>query len=297
MLGPGDVIGINPRAIVKTEPRNWVTDFEVELPAVHRVLRRRLSVALHAGHARPNALEQSRLRPWIFLVVLEEDEFVEPKRSGPLPAFEHRGRSRSRVDLPGVRIKPGPGRTCTSARTSSATRCRRTTAQQVSRRRAEPRSRRLRANADVASSRLLCARKLEEEHGVSRVRDPGVRSRTAGGPRARHSAGHERPASSWGDGQRVYPIYYRWFFRTGAKGDFEFLVDLLEPRPADKRVGVRAMDMQDPGYEVEGMSGALRVMGLEGALEEPGDGTVAAAMAAARTPSSTTRLPVRPGVS
>ena len=28
MLGPGDVVGINPRAIVKTEPRNWVTDFE-----------------------------------------------------------------------------------------------------------------------------------------------------------------------------------------------------------------------------------------------------------------------------
>ena len=28
VLGPGDVVGINPRAIVKTEPRNWVTDFE-----------------------------------------------------------------------------------------------------------------------------------------------------------------------------------------------------------------------------------------------------------------------------
>src|SRR5687768_7436849 len=28
LLGPADVVGINPRAIVKTEPRNWVTDFE-----------------------------------------------------------------------------------------------------------------------------------------------------------------------------------------------------------------------------------------------------------------------------
>src|ERR1051325_6608207 len=28
VLGPGDVVGINPRAIVKTDPRNWVTDFE-----------------------------------------------------------------------------------------------------------------------------------------------------------------------------------------------------------------------------------------------------------------------------
>ena len=28
MLGPGDVLGINPNTIVRTEPRNWVTDFE-----------------------------------------------------------------------------------------------------------------------------------------------------------------------------------------------------------------------------------------------------------------------------
>ena len=50
----------------------------------------------------------------------------------------------------------------------------------------------------------------------------------------------------------LYPIYYRWFFRTGTKGDFEFLVDLLEPRPVDKRVGVRDMDMQEPNYEHAG---------------------------------------------
>ena len=35
-----------------------------------------------------NTLEQSWLRPWIFLVVLEEGEFTEPKRTGPLPALE-----------------------------------------------------------------------------------------------------------------------------------------------------------------------------------------------------------------
>jgi hypothetical protein len=75
----------------------------------------------------------------------------------------------------------------------------------------------------------------------------------------------QRPA--WDAGQRLHPIYYRWFFRTGEQGDFEFLADLLDPRPVDKRVGVRSMDMQSPGYEVEGMSGALRVMGLEGALK------------------------------
>ncbi len=75
--------------------------------------------------------------------------------------------------------------------------------------------------------------------------------------------------AAWGEGQRQYPIYYRWFFRTGAKGDFEFLVDLLEPRPVDKRVGVREMDLQRPGYEVDGMAPPLDVLGLEGALKSP----------------------------
>src|SRR5574342_1284192 len=28
LVGPGDIIGINSRAIVRTEPRHWVTDFE-----------------------------------------------------------------------------------------------------------------------------------------------------------------------------------------------------------------------------------------------------------------------------
>ena len=28
LLGPGDVVGINADVIVRTEPRNWVTDFE-----------------------------------------------------------------------------------------------------------------------------------------------------------------------------------------------------------------------------------------------------------------------------
>src|SRR6187200_2931654 len=87
VLGPGDVVGINPRAIVKTEPRHWVTDFESNyLPYIEfyeEDFPWRFTPA-----AAVNALEQSCLRPWIFLVVLEESEFLEPKRNGPLPAFE-----------------------------------------------------------------------------------------------------------------------------------------------------------------------------------------------------------------
>src|SRR5688572_14409189 len=81
VLGPGDVVGINPRAIVKTDPRNWVTDFESNyLPYIEfyeEDFPWRFTPATAA-----NALDQSRLRPWIFLVVLKEGEFVERKGSG-----------------------------------------------------------------------------------------------------------------------------------------------------------------------------------------------------------------------
>ena len=47
-------------------------------------------------------------------------------------------------------------------------------------------------------------------------------------------------ASAWssnGADADSFPVYFRWRFRTGTIGDFEYLVRLLEPKPVDKRVG------------------------------------------------------------
>ena len=70
----------------------------------------------------------------------------------------------------------------------------------------------------------------------------------------------------------VMPFYYRWYFRTGIEGDFEYLVTLLKPQPVNSQVGTRAMDvttrartfpasLADPA-----LGGVLR---LGGALEVP----------------------------
>ncbi len=69
------------------------------------------------------------------------------------------------------------------------------------------------------------------------------------------------------------PVYFRWYFRTGSKGDFEYLVTLLKPQPVDARVGTRDMDVQDPGSNIPGITdpplgGVLR---LGGALQVPDD--------------------------
>jgi hypothetical protein len=262
VLGPGDVVGINPRAIVKTDPRNWVTDFESNyLPYIEfyeEDFPWRFTPATAA-----NALGQSRLRPWIFLVVLEEGEFIEPKSGGPLPVFE------LVEGLDPASIFGRPEQTWAWAHVHVSENIignslQTQTDQEVSTVE-QNLQQKLGVNSDVASSRLLCARKLKKSTAYHAFVIPAFEAgRLAGLDIPPDTSGHR---SAWDDGQRLHPIYNRWFFRTGEKGDFEFLVDLLEPRPADKRVGVRSMDMQNPGYEVEGMSGSLRVMGLEGALK------------------------------
>jgi hypothetical protein len=264
VLGPGDVVGINPRAIVKTDPRNWVTDFESNyLPYIEfyeEDFPWRYTPATAA-----NALEQSRLRPWIFLVVLKEGEFLEPGSGGPLPVFELL-EGLDPESIFGNHEQTWAWAHVHVSQNIIGNTLQTTTAQEVGAVE-QNLQQTLGVNSDVASSRLLCARKLEKGTAYHAFVIPAFEAGRLAGLGLEIPSGTKGQRSSWDDGQRLHPIYYRWFFRTGDKGDFEFLVDLLEPRPADKRVGVRSMDMQDPGYEVEGMSGPLRMMGLEGALK------------------------------
>ena len=82
MVSPGDIIGINGDMIVRTEPRNWITDYEPNyLPFVEfydEDFAWRYTPAKAAG---------DRLRPWIALLVLEDAEFTRGQRKVPLPGI------------------------------------------------------------------------------------------------------------------------------------------------------------------------------------------------------------------
>ena len=78
-------------------------------------------------------------------------------------------------------------------------------------------------------------------------------------------------------GATEFPIYYEWYFRTGEAGDFEDLVERMKPRPIDKRVGIRDIDIAHPGFGMPlvpvpvgpGDADHEGVVGLEGALKAP----------------------------
>jgi|SRR5690554_1844243 len=65
LYGPGDIVGIDSKAIIKTEPRNWITNFEPNyLPYIDfydEDFPWRYTPAAHDG---------DRLKPWLTLVVL-----------------------------------------------------------------------------------------------------------------------------------------------------------------------------------------------------------------------------------
>jgi hypothetical protein len=267
LLGPGDVLGINPRVVVKTEPRHWVTDFEPNYLAYIEFIEEdylwRFAPAAAAGE-----LTTSQLRPWLLLVVLAEDEFKEKKTGGPLAAFE--------IDTTVVSLHevfPDTGQSWAWAHVHVSKNIigdkLQTATKEDVERVGQNLEELLRTNADYASSRLLCPRKLQANRAYHAFVIPSFETGRLAGLGLDIPDGTDGQQASWAEDARLYPIYYRWFFRTGARGDFEFLVDLLESRKVDKKVGIRDMDMQQPNYEVEGMTSPLDVMGLEGALKSP----------------------------
>ena len=75
-----------------------------------------------------------------------------------------------------------------------------------------------------------------------------------------------KPAWAAGAEQVRLPVYFHWEFRTGAGGDFEALVGLLEPRKMPEEVGKRRMDISQPGFKITPPLPSGTTIELEGAL-------------------------------
>ena len=74
LYGPGDIIGIDAKAIVKNDPKNWITNFEPNyLPYVE------FYDEDFPWRYTPAMPVNDRLRPWITLVIIKEGEFAEAK--------------------------------------------------------------------------------------------------------------------------------------------------------------------------------------------------------------------------
>jgi len=259
LLGPGDITGIDSRAVVRTDPRHFITDFEPNyLPLIEFC-----DGDFPWRYTPATAKFKHLLRPWICLIVLTEDEFERDKTfPGPLPIIELKDPA---AGLPKatetwawahVHVNDDLG-------TMGQTGIDQAIANLENL---------LQENPDIAISRLVCPRKLKPNTTYNAFVIPTFESGRLAG------LGQELPEDidslepSWGKGQSSFPVYYEWYFRTGFRGDFESLVRLIQPRVLDEAVGIRPMDVQQPyPQQLDLVPGITEppTIGLEGALKTP----------------------------
>lgn len=272
IYGPGDIVGVDSKSIVKTEPRNWITNFEPNyLPYID------FYDEDFPWRYTPNAAANERLTPWLTLVVLTEDEFEDGKNilNRPLPYFDLKASINASDVFPAEadlwawahvhvnRNIAGTGDNPVSTNEAAFIAQFKNT---------------LNENPDLAYSRIISPRKLAANTGYHAFLIPTFESgRLAGvGHDPTAISGFDANSIAWSEytGQleaKSFPYYYRWYFRTSTVGDFEYLVRLLKPKVADSRVGRRDIDVQKPGSNIDGITDARLkgILRLGGALQVP----------------------------
>lgn len=268
LIGPGDIIGINEHMLVRTEPLNWITNFEPNyLPFIEFYDEDFL------WRYTPAKASGEKLRPWIILVVLKEgngpseSEFTLNDKKIPVtivvksadslpPPTQHWAWSH-------VHINDGFD-------SSSPLEDFLQSLHNVN----DP-------NADKIISRLVCPRKLEPNTAYRAFVIPAFETgRKAGLEPTTDIKDIEalQPSYKPSDTNIEFPIYYDWYFRTGTEEDFESLIKLLESRVMDKNVGIRDMDGSKPGFgmtegtDIDATTQPEKtrcIIGLEGALKAP----------------------------
>jgi hypothetical protein len=259
LIGPGDIIGINRDMVVRTEPINWITDFEPNYLAFVEFYDEDF-----AWRYTPAKASGEKLRPWVALLVLEEDEFDRSARRVPLPSIKIKDKTampkanelwlwahmHSNADIPDADLS-------TYERFLNSLNHNVTT------------------DPDGLFCRLMSPRHLEPNTGYYAFVVPTFETgRLAGLGQPTADVDAQQPSWASDGAAGEMPVYYEWFFRTGANEDFESLAKRLEPRTLDPHVGIRDMDCSAPGFVKADGSGPLpatspKLIGLEGALKSP----------------------------
>lgn len=270
LIGPGDIIGINRDMIVRTDPLNWITDTEpnylafIEFYDEDFAWRYTPSKPVFPAVDASAPYKPSKLRPWVFLLVLEEGEFEKTKRRTPL----------SSIKLKVGDVFPPVNETWLWAHVHSNANIPDSDLTEEEKFLASL-NRTIDDDPDQLYCRLMSPRKLLPNKAYAAFLIPSFETgRLAGLEQKTEDIPSQEP--SWGDNNEglELPVYYEWTFRTGLNTDFESLVTALKPVAMDPKVGIRDMDCSDPGFvranSTQKFPGTKPpVIGLEGALKSP----------------------------
>ena len=211
--GPGDVIGIDQRLVVRTDPKPNARNFEPNYLAIVDFDPPDFPWMMTPAKAQ----DDRRLRPWLVLIVVELAKTGTPRMSAGVAAAHHprEGAGRRAASCRIWRSR-GRGRTRSSSNDDAA-----------------------RIQADLQGkpnsnvSRLVCPRRLKELTDyvacVVPAFEPG-RLRGIGQVPAEDDPAMTTLAPAWNKNAPkdvVLPVYHFWEFSTSPKGDFESLARRL----------------------------------------------------------------------
>ncbi len=257
LYGPGDITGIDPQQVVRTEPTHLASDFEPNyFPAIE--------------FDRPDfpwlftpakADDTGRLRPWLCLVVVRKQEGVTLSldRNLPLPVLEIKAPARPDHELPDLSESWAWAHAQIAGSQQDAGSLKQSLA----------------GDPALTVSRLLCPRRLDPLTDYLACVVPAFMLGCKAGLGLSIEPADEQPplglAPAWVVGaqaptQVTLPVYFYWEFRTGAGADFEALVRLLEARNMPPEAGKRQMDISQPGFTITPPPPPGTTLELEGAL-------------------------------
>ena len=266
LFGPGDVEGIQSRAILRTEPPKNIRNFEPNLLPYIEFYEEDFPWRYTPAKPAKTGIHNKKLRPWIVLVVVKKGEFTLNQNTEGLSSFTIVDEAMN-VALPNHKdiwawahvhlnneldTKTGTG--LINEVTNE-----------------------LDTDPDSGISRIISPRKLNKSTSYQAFLIPAFETGRLAGLKE-ITAGVAAQESSWRTTgtsnatknvrKNTFPIYHQWEFATGELGDFETLVSVLKPVITKPESGSLPMDIQDPGFALRNVA-KTKTLGVEGALKPP----------------------------
>lgn len=263
-IGPGDIIGLKSNAVIRVEPQPNNPDFEPSYLPYIEFYDEDLPWRYTPGKPSSSYNNGKRLRPWMYLLVLKEEEYaLNLNPSGPLPivsilgdAGDHTHADYALPKSPQSSLWPWAHVQVSDLVDENAT--------DISDKRE--------LSPDFVIARVMSARKLDVDSNYRAFLIPTFETgRQAGLDPTTDITAIDAMMPSWDQNpnQRDFPVYYHWAFGTSSGGTFETLAKKLVPQVLDASVGARDFDMRraKEGFPAPQPDITTEVLGLAGALK------------------------------
>ncbi|WP_380876354.1 hypothetical protein ACFB49_08310 [Sphingomonas sp. DBB INV C78] len=252
LMGPGDVTGLIPQQVIRTEPApgtrtfesNYLAAIEFDEPALPWLFT-------------PASASDARLRPWLCLIVVKVGPGIrlDVPTTGSLPVVRIGTPALPENELPDLADSWAwaHGQVAPQAPASSA------------------------AIIDTLGrdparnlSRLICGRLLAEQTEYLACVVPTFEAGRRAGL-GLDPEGAEGPAWTLAPSMQPIelPVYFHWRFATGPTGDFQSLALAIRGRPPEEGFGSRPIDLSNAGLGLSGtddahvrLGGALRPLDI-----------------------------------